>query len=82
MKTKGNHPAEAFPSAQQGSLSLKVSGEEELAQLYRSRVGRILDKQEEETVAPWRVEVGGITKRSGHRVKRRPRMHNLREMKW
>lgn len=36
MKTKGNHPAEAFSSAEQGSLGLKVNGEEELARLRRS----------------------------------------------
>ena len=35
-KTKGNHPAGTFPSAEQGSLSLKVNGEEELARLCRS----------------------------------------------
>lgn len=29
-----------------------------------------------------RVGGRGITKSSDHRVKRRPRVHNLREMKW
>lgn len=36
MKTKGNHPAEAFPSVEQGSLGLKVNGEEELDRLCGS----------------------------------------------